>query len=629
MMNRKRIFAWMLTLMMLFQIAPLNAFAEGGWTGIYSQNDIKGATYYEVRFHTDGAMVQLIQSGTTLQTLPEDPFKEGHTFEGWYVDEAHTDKVELGRVISGDLDAYAWFKPISVYQVTVTYWYEKAVGGQHVFDTQTFQFDTNNVPYTITPPATVLQDSEQTGDTQNPIYYPLQSSLVIESTDLPSSPQPGINELAPRDVQYVPFTATYDYVYYLKNLTGDDYNLIETVSAQGVMGSTVSAPVKNYPYAEFDHLVPTYIGASSGVQVPAYYTRKVYTLTFDSTGGSYVVPIDAPYQSVVSIPSVTPTRTGYIFMGWFDSKGADGNGTGNQITSSLQLNADQTVYAKWQGQTVGYTIIYLKEKYKAGGNEWVYENSSPATGTVGDTVFASGAPDLAYNMDGYEKDATLNATSSVVIAADGSSVLFVYYKLIRYTLEFLPNGGTVKMGGSTYTGTNYYTVYNVVVGQDVASVWPSSSTEIYRANRYFRGWNDGYHNWNQITRVQLITYEYFKGANTNRKVTWTAQWSNTGVSRNAEYWLQQPDGSYVEEVTYRQIGVNATNLSPKDIAGYAQHNGNASAPTGYQGSGGDPYTYRFYYDRYSYTISYYDGGTKLKETDPILFEANINNTTYN
>jgi hypothetical protein len=119
----------------------------------------------------------------------------------------------------------------------------------------------------------------------------------------------------------------------------------------------------------------------------------------------------------------------------------------------------------------------MKEQYDnaTGTTSYVYENSKNAYATVGTEVTASSAPGITLN--GYEKNAEMNAESTATIAADGSSVLLVYYRLIRYTFVFDANGGTINIGGKTYTGRNYR-LEDLVIGKSVLDVWPSSSDEI-------------------------------------------------------------------------------------------------------------------------------------------------------
>ncbi|MFX3801891.1 hypothetical protein ACJBSG_10770, partial [Streptococcus suis] len=46
---------------------------------------------------------------------------------------------------------------------------------------------------------------------------------------------------------------------------------------------------------------------------------------------------------------------------------------------------------------------------------------------------------------GYEKEVTKSAASSIELAADGTSVLKVYYKLTRYTCEFFLNDNNANI----------------------------------------------------------------------------------------------------------------------------------------------------------------------------------------
>ena len=180
------------------------------------------------------------------------------------------------------------------------------------------------------------------------------------------------------------------------------------------------------------------------------------------------------------------------------------------------MTGDTTLYAKWKGKTVDYTIVYMLEEYNnsTGSTSYVYDNSRTARGEVGTEVVATSAPDLTgNNYRGYEKDNDFNASSKVTIAADGSSVLVVHYKLIRYTLVFNldRNSGRITMGGQTYTGSNYR-ISDVVLGQDVSSMWPATSSEVYASDRYFSGWT-GASEGTYITKRYELIYAHVSNAN--------------------------------------------------------------------------------------------------------------------
>ncbi len=95
---------------------------------------------------------------------------------------------------------------------------------------------------------------------------------------------------------------------------------------------------------------------------------KTYTVTFDSQGGSAVAEItEIDAASTISAPAA-PTRTGYIFGGWY--KEAAGINAWN--FSSDTVDADVTLYAKWALDSAvlpdgTYTIVL--NVYKHGTKE--------------------------------------------------------------------------------------------------------------------------------------------------------------------------------------------------------------------------------------------------------------------
>ena len=467
----KRIMTQILCVLMLLQMLPVNMPAEeGGWQTLAS-DPIKGETSYLVRFiHGEDVLSQIIVEGGTLETLPEDPFQEGSYFVGWNTEPDGTGtSVVQGMAVTSNMDAYAIFEQLTVYTVTVSYWYHNPTTHEDVvFSEPIYEIEAQDVPYTIIPPSST--EVTELVDPNYPIYYPVVSSLQITSADLAAAQDYTIE----KSVQYVPFTATYDYVYYLKDLQGALYGVPPSAGRAWRHEHHRDADILTFAQADFEYLTPTLIDQSTGKEVPAYYTRKEFTLTLESLGGSFIAPLTALYGDTVSVAGLSPTRTGYNFMGWFDAVDENGHAAGNQVTGDVVLAGDQTVYAKWEGQQVGYTILYMREMYDAAGNTYVFDRSATATAQVGTTVVATSAPPLTPGINGYEFDNALNAASSVVIAADGSSVLKVYYSLIRYTIVFNINRSTgrITIGGQTYTGSNYK-IHNVVLGENVSARWPA------------------------------------------------------------------------------------------------------------------------------------------------------------
>ena len=85
MFEKKRIVAWILAIMMVIQILPVNALAEGVWRVAGQSNEDLHDTYSIVRFYVDDDTMiaeQHVASGTD-PVYPQDPTKEGYEFDGW------------------------------------------------------------------------------------------------------------------------------------------------------------------------------------------------------------------------------------------------------------------------------------------------------------------------------------------------------------------------------------------------------------------------------------------------------------------------------------------------------------------------------------------------------------------
>lgn len=579
-----------------------------------------------------------IENGNAITTMPDNPFREAYRFTGWKNQETG-ETVTADTVVNGDMTVVGQFEEIKIYTVTVHYYYfNNSANKNTVFETEIFQMEEREVPYRITPPASTKPE-EDTSLPNDTIYYPEQPRIEIADTAHLESLDAGdgtVDKQITIDLEYVPYTAQYNVHYMLKDLTGDGYSEIEEVLNYGILHSTVRPQILTYSYANFEKADEVEITQEEGQDLYVYYTRKSYTLSYNTNGGSYVTWQTDLYGSQVPITSTVPTKRGYTFDGWYRNP----EFTGSAVTGNIPLNDDVTLYAKWRANNVNYVIAYYKEVYdnSTGTTHYVYDSSINATGQVGTTVQASTAPAMSNVPLGYERETTYgkNANSSVVIDADGQSVLKVYYSLIRYTFVFnLSNtNGRITIGGQTYRDSQYQ-IKDVVLGQDVSSQWPSSTSnpkEVYDDTTYgglFNTYRQYFDYWspNFKTKRYEVTTSMLPTSGTTR--TYIATWTRTSTQASVEYWLQQADGSYKKSDKYSQSFIRTESLTAKQIYGYTYR---SSTPAGnYQSSqtSTNPYVYRFYYDRDSFKIDYYYGSNKLKTSDAILFDANINNTTYN
>lgn len=613
---------------------------------------------YTVTFYNDDSEITStqIEAGTALTILPETPFKSGYRFDHWENAETH-ETVTADTIVTSDLTVKAVFTEILIYTVTVNYYYHNNSANQDVtFDKEIFQLEERDTPYQITPPtSTEVKREENSTLTADAIYYPQEAVIELKSGDLAIKDEldGNIDGKVTINLQYVPYTAEYTVHYMLKNLTDDDYTEIQSVTNHGVLGSTVSPQVLSYDYAIFEKTEATKLTQSQGQNLYVYYTRNSYTLSYNTNGGSYIPYLTGLYESKVSLTDNVPTKTGYTFVGWHEKKDLSDTA---KTSGTITLDSDKTLYAEWKANTVNYTINYYKEVYNNATRKtsYVYDSAVSASGKVGTTVQAGEAPALKTVPTGYKRESAygMNANSNVTIAADGTSVLKVYYSLVRYTFVFNLNGtlldvnsyqvgstsGSMTVNGTSYTSSQYR-ISNVVLGQDISSQWPTSVNSVTsgKTTYQFKGW------YNSSDRIYYVTKRYEvtkdmieKGMNTNNEKTFVAYWQSGLSLYYVNYYLQDANNTsvYTNSSYSQSLYRSNDSVSGKDIDGFTLR---TTTPVGYYNSGyrndngynTNNYYYRFYYDRNTYSIDYYYNGSNINTISSIPFEQNINSSTYN
>ncbi|HFH9939883.1 TPA: InlB B-repeat-containing protein [Streptococcus suis] len=606
--------------------------------GSFSDYGVVGAEYYKVTFEAldSNGQKQTILSlvdkkeGSKVETLPEEPFRAGYRFIGWR-DKETNEIVTADTVVTKHMTVEAEFASISIYKVTIQYFYNNDTSGQEViFKTEVYELEAEAMPYSITTPVSTEIKSG------GAIYYTSRPIIDIQSEDLSRLDEEdgNVDHTLTIKVAYIPSNSEYMVHYKLKNLDGTGYISIETKTYYGIIGSTIRPEVRNYSYANFEKTDSLELTKSSGQEVDVYYTRKEYTLSYNTNGGSYIPPQTGLYNAKVNLTKTIPTREGYTFDGWYDNA----NFTGSPISDSVTLDKNKTLYAKWKAGTVNYTIAYYKEVYNnsTGRTYYAFEDSVSAQGQVGTIIQASTAPEMSSVPIGYEKETAYgkNSTSSIVVAADGSSTLKVYYSLIRYTFVFDLNSqnGRITMGGRTYRDSQYQ-IKDVVLGQDVSSQWPSSTSnpkEVYDDTTY-EGWFNTYRKYfdswspNFKTKRYEVTTTMLPTSGTTR--TYTATWTRTTTQASVEYYLQQPDGSYQKSNYYSQSFIRTGSLGAKEIYGYTYYTDQSFTYNNVRYTGTSDSIYRFYYNRNSFSIQYKYKSQVLKTEEGILFDADI--SSYN
>ncbi len=158
-----------------------------------------------------------------------------------------------------------------------------------------------------------------------------------------------------------------------------------------------------------------------------------FTLSFELAGGNVdgaaTLPSETLYKNQKhQLP--TPTRAGYTFGGWKDLAGNMWNGG-----SDISLTSDDTVTAQWTART---DMPYTVEFYYQNDNQQGYAKDDSLT-----AIRNNGATDQTVSVTDTDKGQTRNgqyklnegaSTLTATVAADGSTVLKLYFDLNQFTV---------------------------------------------------------------------------------------------------------------------------------------------------------------------------------------------------
>ena len=155
--------------------------------------------------------------------------------------------------------------------------------------------------------------------------------------------------------------------------------------------------------------------------------RPLYTLTFNTDGGTPIDPLTVEEGSIAEVPN--PTRTGYTFVEW-------------NYNLDYPVEKNLKVKASWTPNTdTAYTVEYYLENAAGTGYDKIL--TEPKTGTTDAPVTAE---QKVYAHFTYSPT---KSSPNGTVAPDGSLVLKMYYLRDVYTVTFNGNGGTLTEGTAT------------------------------------------------------------------------------------------------------------------------------------------------------------------------------------
>ena len=132
----------------------------------------------------------------------------------------------------------------------------------------------------------------------------------------------------------------------------------------------------------------------------------VFTVTFETDGGSEVKPQQVTDGGLAKEPDPTPTREGFELEGWFTAAGKKWNFATDTVTGSVTLTAH------WKATQVSVTFAYNYDGAPADAVEWVTYGTAvarPATDPVREGYTFRGWFTAAQGGVAYDFKATVTA----------------------------------------------------------------------------------------------------------------------------------------------------------------------------------------------------------------------------
>ncbi len=392
---------------------------------------------------------RVIQPSSYLQLIRNsipatNPVKEGMDFAGWFANTAGTG-AELTSASSNRL------------QTETTYYAKWTAAKVPV------TFDANGGYFDNDPSVTTKSGEVAYGSEIKELAQPKRDGydfLGWATTSTATSTEP-LGTMDTLDENGKTFYAVYklhDYtVTFVVTYTdsGEEYSSVSDTAVN--MGEIVTVPaapaVDGYTFDGWTKGGAA-IAAGSTFEMPAgdvtvegTLSPITYTATFDGTGGYFngdtavlSVDVDAVYNAGVTKPA-NPSRQGYEFLGWTMTEGS--SDTVN-VDSYVHTTADNvTFYAVWNALFAKYTIETYYMDINGQYSDTPDDTNKSNQGTVGEPVSTSHT-----TVTGFTADLGKSILEDVV-AADGSTVLKIYYIRNQYTL-YTNVQGDVKPAATYY-----------------------------------------------------------------------------------------------------------------------------------------------------------------------------------
>lgn len=389
---------------------------------------------------------------TALGTLPTCT-RTGYTFLGWYTASSGGTKISTTTVVTKDITYYAQW---SINSYTLTF---NPNGGTVTPTSKDLEY---NSVYGTLPTPTRASDAQYTYTFAGWYTAATGGTQVTAATKMAAKDTTVYAHWTSNTRSY---TVSYQTTYGTLNRTSQSI----VYNSKGSCTLTMPDNTAEFTYTFVGWYTAangggTKVGSKLTLETPAitgtvtyyaYVTRstKSYTHTFNANGGGTVSPatITKAYNTALGkLPTVS--RTGYTFVGWFDTSAASG---GTQATTTTKVTGTKTWYARWSINS--YTFTFNKNGGNTPSATTITKEYNTAIGTLptctrsADNTYTYafvGWFDTSASSGGTKLTTTTKVTSNKTWYARWTST----YK--NYTVTWNGNGGTPSKSSSSFHYNN-------------------------------------------------------------------------------------------------------------------------------------------------------------------------------
>lgn len=368
---------------------------------------------FTVDFVTNSDTVIEPITGTYDQPIeaPEEPTKFGYEFAGWFTDSEFRMMYDFDSLITGDLTLYAKW---DLAEFTLTF---DTMGGSMVEPDTALYLETFTAPE---PPTRTGYDfAGWYADSEFTTPFDFTAEVSADAT------------------AYAMWTPQQYMITFVEN---GGPNVTDVM---GTFGEPIEAPPLQtwpgyvfdgwYTDSEFMNLYDFSTPVSGPMNLYAKWDLEVYTLTFNSMGGSEVEADQAEFMTMFEMPE-PPIRFGYTFAGWYADE---------ELTVEFDFMAPATAndmaYAAWTPLT--YTVVFVEN----GGTD-----VADVTATHDQALAEPTAPTkVGHVFEGWFTDnGTFENEYDFETLVTGPFNLYAKWSLEEYTLTF-DTGGFAEVAADT------------------------------------------------------------------------------------------------------------------------------------------------------------------------------------